>query len=360
VVADDTAAKAAVGAAEPALFLDDDRGRLLSEASPCAALNPLQRGDALLYRETALDWRGPEGAMKIAVMGAGAVGSYFGAVLARGGHEVVLVGRPAHVAAIAEKGLFVDAKAFRAHVPIAATTEAAGVAGAEAVLVAVKSADSEAAGRAMLAHVPPEAAVLSLQNGVDNAERLAAAMGRPVIPVAVYVATEIPAPGKVKHHGRGELVIGPSGRSAAIAAAFTAAGVPTSVSPDVIGTLWAKLAVNCAYNALSAVAQRSYGDLVAIEEARDLMRAVVGECEAVAQASGIALPAMLVDQVFAIAGAMPGQFSSTAQDVARGKASEIDYLNGFVVRKGRALGIPTPANLALVAMVKLVETKARP
>jgi 2-dehydropantoate 2-reductase len=297
--------------------------------------------------------------MKIAVMGAGAVGSYFGAVLARGGHEVVLVGRPAHVGAIAEKGLFVDARSFRARVPIAATTEAAGVAGAEAVLVAVKSADSEAAGRAMLEYIGPDAAILSLQNGVDNAKRLAAAMGRPVIPAAVYVATEILAPGEVKHHGRGELVIGPSERSEALAAAFSAAGVPTSVSPDVISSLWAKLTVNCAYNALSAVAQRSYGDLVAIEEVRAVMRAVVEECEAVAQASAIALPAMLIDQVFAIAEAMPGQFSSTAQDVARGKPSEIDYLNGFVVRKGRALGVPTPANLALLAMVKLVETKAR-
>jgi 2-dehydropantoate 2-reductase len=292
-------------------------------------------------------------------MGAGAVGSYFGAVLARGGHEVVLVGRPAHVAAIAEKGLFVDAQHFRAHVPIAATTEAAGVAGAEAVLVAVKSADSEAAGRAMLPHLAPHAAILSLQNGVDNAERLAGAMGRPVIPAAVYVATELLAPGEVKHHGRGELVIGQSERSEALASAFTASGVPTSVSPDVIGTLWAKLTINCAYNALSAVAQRSYGDLVAVDEVRAVMRAVVEECESVAQASQIALPATLIDQVFAIAGAMPGQFSSTAQDVARGKPSEIDHLNGFVVRRGRALGVPTPANLALLAMVKLVETKTR-
>jgi 2-dehydropantoate 2-reductase len=297
--------------------------------------------------------------MKVAVMGAGAVGSYFGAVLARGGHEVVLIGRPAHVAAIAKSGLFVDARTFKAHVPLAATEAASGVTGADVVLVAVKSADSEAAGAAMAEHLEPGATLLSLQNGVDNAERLAAALGRPVVPAAVYVAAELIGPGAVKHHGRGELVIGPSAASAAIAGAFSAAGVPTSVSADLMAALWAKLTINCAYNALSAVAQRPYGDIVAVEPVPDLMQAVIEECAAVAARAGVTLPPTIVDDVFAIAGAMPGQFSSTAQDIARGKPSEIDYLNGFVVRKGRALGIATPANLALLAMVKLVETKPR-
>jgi 2-dehydropantoate 2-reductase len=297
--------------------------------------------------------------MKIAVMGAGAVGSYYGAMLARGGHQVILIGRPSHVEAIASRGLFVDATTFEEQVFLGATTEPSGVAGADIVLVAVKSADTQAAGRAFAPHLKSEAVVLSLQNGVDNAERLEAVLERPVVPTAVYVATEISAPGHVKHHGRGELVIGPSRASSDIAAAFTAAAVPTTVSADVMGELWNKLAINCAYNAFSAVSQLPYGRLVAIAEVRNVMRDIVDECAAVAGALNIALPPHMFASVIAIADTMPAQISSTAKDVARGKKSEIDFLNGYVVRKGDLLGIATPANRALLAMVQLAEAKAQ-
>jgi len=166
-------------------------------------------------------------------------------------------------------------------------------------------------------------------------------------------------PGHVRHHGRGELVLGPFAGSAAVAAQFTAAAIPTTVSDNVEAALWAKLAINCAYNGLSAVARQTYGQIIAVPGVVDVMRDVVGECVAVARASGIALAPDILETVLALAGAMPNQYSSTAQDVARGKPSEIDFLNGFVVRKGAQLGIPTPANRALQAMVKLVEAKPR-
>ena len=126
-------------------------------------------------------------------------------------------------------------------------------------------------------------------------------------------------------------------------------------SPNVPEILWHKLITNCAYNALSAVAQLPYGPMVEVEGARDVMRNAVEECAAVARACGVAVPHDIHERVSAVARNMPGQSSSTAQDLARGKRTEIDYLNGYVVRKGASLGISTPTNLALQVMVKLRE-----
>src|SRR6058998_2246464 len=160
----------------------------------------------------------------IAVMGAGAVGCYYGGMLARAGHDVTLIGRAQHVEVMRSSGLRMETKAFDANVPMQASAEASGARGAKLVLFSVKSTDTERAGAALAPYVEPGAVVLSLQNGVDNAERLAAVLGRDVVPAVVYVAVE--------------------------------------VSDNVIGALWAKLVVNCAYNALSAITQLPYGRMV--------------------------------------------------------------------------------------------------
>jgi 2-dehydropantoate 2-reductase len=293
--------------------------------------------------------------MKIAVMGAGAVGCYYGGMLARAGHEVVLIGRPQHVEAVRRDGLLLDTQSFREHVPMQASTEASAVAGAKLVLCCVKSTDTASAAAEMAPHLEPDALVLSLQNGVDNAERLQAQLGREVGPAVVYVATEMAGPGHVKHHGRGELVIGPSAASDELVALFAGAGVPVQVSDNVAGALWAKLILNCAYNALSAITQMPYGRLVAGEGVEDVMRDAVRECLAVAEADGVSVPGDTWDAILRIGRTMPTQFSSTAQDLARGKRSEIDHLNGFVLRRGDAHGIATPVNRVLHSLVKLLE-----
>jgi 2-dehydropantoate 2-reductase len=298
--------------------------------------------------------------MKVAVMGAGAVGCYFGAMLARAGHRVTLIARPQHVEAIKANGLMFESRSFSGHIQMQATTEASGVAGADIVLFCVKSPDTESAGRAIAPFLKPEAVILCLQNGVDNAERLQAETKRTAIPAVVYVAAEMAGPGHIKHNGRGELIIGPAAASADIAQQFIAAAIPTKVSDEVMTELWTKLITNCAYNALSAVAELPYGPLLQVEGVIDVMRNVIGECEAVAQALNIPLPVTLRDSTLALAASMPEQYSSTAQDLMRGKPTEIDYLNGYVVRKGVALGIPTPTNLALQVMVKSREVRQRP
>lgn len=295
--------------------------------------------------------------MKVAVMGAGAVGCYYGAMLARAGHEVVLIGRPAHVEAVRAGGLRLQTSAFDLRVPLAASTDAAAVRGADLVLFCVKSTDTEAGAAQIAPHLSPDAVVLTLQNGVDNDARVRAVLGCEVAAAVVYVATEMAGPGHVRHHGRGELVIASSRRSAEVAALLAAAGVPAQVSDDVRGALWAKLVLNCAYNALSAVSQRPYGELVRGAGVNEVIRDVVAECLAVAQADGVAIPGDTAAAVRGIAETMPSQYSSTAQDLARGKASEIDHLNGYVVRRGEALGVPTPANRVLWVLVKLLEAK---
>ena len=248
---------------------------------------------------------------------------------------------------------------FDEMVGLTASTDAAAVQQADLILFCVKSQDTEAAGALMRPHLQPDALVLCLQNGVDNAGRLRSVLPQHAVAAAVvYVATEMAGPGHVRHRGRGDLVLGPSAYSDAVAQAFIAAGVPTEVSANVNGALWAKLTLNCAYNAVSAISQLPYGKTVAGEGVRNLMRDVVAECLAVAQAEGVQLAGDVHAAVDQLAGSMPSQFSSTAQDLARGKATEIDYLNGLIVRRGEALGIPTPANRALWALVKLIERKA--
>jgi 2-dehydropantoate 2-reductase len=207
---------------------------------------------------------------------------------------------------------------------------------------------------------------MSLQNGVENSNLIAKQVANVVIPCVVYVATEIPAPGCVKHHGRGDLVIGtmlasrlrdPQKTLQEIVELFDSAQVPVQISPNVMAELWSKLMINCAFNAISGLAQIQYGKLAALEPVRSTQTALVKEVIAVAHADGIHLSETVALQaVEQISVTMGSQKSSTAQDMARSKLSEIDHLNGFIVRRGQALGVATPVNQALFALVKLVES----
>ena len=301
--------------------------------------------------------------LKFAVMGAGAVGCYYGAMLARAGHPVVLIARAQHVAAITQHGLRLQSQTqtLDEHVVLGASTQVSSVGEADVILFCVKSSDTEAAGRLMQPFLRADAQILCLQNGVDNAQRLQALLPNHSVSAAVvYVATEMAGPGHVQHKGRGDLVIDAQPGSAAVAQALSAADIPTKISTNVRGELWAKLVLNCAYNALSAITQLRYGDLVTGVAVADVMQDVVCECLAVAQADGVQVAGDVHAAVARLASAMPAQTSSTAQDLARGKLTEIDFLNGFIVRRGAALGIATPANRVLWVLVKLLEAKTRP
>jgi 2-dehydropantoate 2-reductase len=290
-------------------------------------------------------------------------------LLAGAGRPVTLIARPAHVQAIERAGLQLLMGGRAEAIRTAASTDVAAVRDADLVLFCVKSTDTDVVAREMAPHLPPDALVMSLQNGVDNAPTIAKHVRQTVVPAVVYVATAMPGPGVVEHHGRGDLVIGALDRKSNVDAAFmrrlhalvevfAEAQVPVRISHDVMAELWSKLMVNCAYNAISGIAQVNYGQLVALPEARALQEAVVREVVAVAQAEAVNLPLdASLEAMRRIAPAMPGQYSSTAQDMQRGKRSEIDHLNGFVARRGSELGIDTPANQALHALVKLIEAQ---
>jgi len=295
--------------------------------------------------------------MRVAVMGAGAVGCYYGAMLARAGHDVVLIGRPEHVQAVQQRGLRLQTQALDIQVPMQACTEPTAVVGADLVLFCVKSPDTAAAGQALAPHLAAHTVLLCLQNGVDNAERLRAVVPQEVAAAVVYVATEMAGPGHVRHHGRGELVIAPCSIADELAADFAAAGVPVTISGNVQGALWAKLVLNCAWNALSAITRLPYGVLAQGDGVPQLIDQVVDECMAVAVAERVTIEGDVRAAVHRIAETMPTQSSSTAQDLARGRPTEIAHLNGLIVQRGQAHGIATPVNAALATLVRLLEKR---
>jgi 2-dehydropantoate 2-reductase len=304
-----------------------------------------------------------EGWPSIAVVGAGAVGCYFGGMLARAGAPVTLIGRQLHMDAIAREGLYLDGLRVRQRIPIRTSTDIEAASSAQVILFCVKTIDTETVARAMQPHLAPDSTVLSLQNGVDNVERIQAAAGIRAIPAVVYVAAAMVAPGHVKHSGRGDLILGRAqqvGEAEDLAPMFERAEVPCRVSASIDADLWAKMIMNCAYNAFSALTRARYGHIVHTPYMRDLMRRVVVETVEVACAAGVPIEESgMVEDAYRLGEAMFGAMSSTAQDIARAKHTEIDSLNGYIVRRGAELGVDTPVNQTLHALVKMLEQSSR-
>jgi 2-dehydropantoate 2-reductase len=293
-------------------------------------------------------------AERIAVVGAGAVGCYYGGMLARIGVPVTLIGRAPHVDAINRDGLFLERSDFQGHVPLLAETRLDAVRDAGIVLLCVKTVDTETAAASLVPHLAKDALLYSFQNGVDNVDRIARATGIAARPAAVWVAAAMIGPGRVKHNGRGDIVVGEESRLVGV---LRDAGVPCRVSDNIAGELWAKLVMNCAYNALSAVTRARYQALKNNPLTREVMTAAVSEVVSVGRAAGVTLPAVeeLTEAALRLGDAMATATSSTEQDLARGRSTEIDSLNGYVARRGKELGVPTPVNTTLHALVKMLE-----
>lgn len=305
--------------------------------------------------------------LTVGIMGAGAVGMFLAARLARGGTRVVAVARPGHVEAVTGHGLQVASVdgPFVAHPTVSA--DPGVLRGCHVVLVCVKTVDTDATALLLDGVLGAETLVVSVQNGVDNAWRLRERLSPAVVPAVVYVSAEMTGPGQLRHNGGGRLIVGApladerarpeaQRRLAALARALQHAGVPCQTSDDVRVDLWTKLTANCAYNAISALSGQRYGRLAADDGVQDVMQLVTDEIAAVAAADGVPVTrAALGDAVAAIARIMPQALSSTAQDLQAGRRTEIDDLNGFVVRRGTTLGVPTPVNRTLQALVKFAE-----
>jgi 2-dehydropantoate 2-reductase len=301
----------------------------------------------------------PSIAQRIAVMGAGAVGSYFGGMLARAGADVTLIARGPHLEALTRDGLFIDSKHFQERVRVRASGDPAAVRDAELVLFSVKTTGTAEAARGIAPHLARGAIVLSLQNGVDNVAQIHSASGIPAFAAVVYVAASLPEPGRMLHEGRGDLVVGDprAAEVAIIAETFAHAGVKCRITDNIEGELWKKFLLNCAGNAVTALGRAPYSVAAYNEFAWKVVAEALTETRNVANAAGVQLPSDSADaagviETFKKYGAAT---SSTLQDIVRGRRTEIDSLNGYVARRGEELGVPVPVNRTLHALVKLLE-----
>lgn len=307
--------------------------------------------------------------MKIAILGAGALGCAMGGVLTEAGNEVWLINRNANqVEAMKNQGLVLRTDGADRSIAVHATTTADGVdtaSGAiDLVVVLVKSFHTEQAMSAAMSLLGPDTAVLSLQNGLGHEDILADIVGRHrLLAGKTYVGGTQLAPGHVISGTRGKETIigeldgGVSERARTIADTFSRAGLETLVSDNIMATIWEKLLVNVATGALSGITGLPYGKLYGVPEVEACAVAAVREGMAVAAASGITLATTDPRSAWLKAGAgLPADFkASMLQSLEKGSVTEIDYINGAVVRQGARYGVPTPVNESLVACIKGLE-----
>ncbi|MBI4591223.1 MAG: 2-dehydropantoate 2-reductase [Candidatus Rokubacteria bacterium] len=298
--------------------------------------------------------------MKILVMGSGGVGGYFGAKLARAREAVTFMARGAHLEAIRTHGLRIKSTVEGEFAVRSPATDDPGTAGvADLVLFCVKSFDTEAAAQAIRAAVGPDTAVLSLQNGVDNEEKIGAIVGPGhVLSGAAYVFATIESPGVVAHSLGGRIVFGEldgsdTPRSRRILHVLQGAGIDAECSPRIRQVLWEKYLFISAQSGLTALTRCPIGVIRSTPETRRLFRLILEELAALAKAAGIELPPETVDEIVAASDRLaPTVTSSLCHDLLHGRRLELEALQGHAVRLGERLGIPTPALFSVYAALR--------
>lgn len=306
--------------------------------------------------------------MKIAVIGVGGLGGYYGGLLARTGHEVAFVARGVHLAALREKGLQVKSVHGDFHVAAAiATDHPSEVGPVDLVLICVKTTGLDDAARAALPMLGPDTAVMGLQNGIDAVERIGAVtgMGR-VLGAVTWIAANIEAPGVIRQVSTfRRIVLGePDGRITPRAERMVAAlgrmGVAVEATDDIRKVLWTKFVFIAGFSGIGALTRLEVGGYRSVPETRSLMTGLMREVEALAHASGVALGAGVVDQALAlIDGAAAAMKPSLQRDVEAGRASELESIIGVIRRRGRERGMATPTADMVYAALLPGEMKAR-
>jgi 2-dehydropantoate 2-reductase len=306
--------------------------------------------------------------MKILVMGAGAVGGYFGGVLARSGQDVRLIARGPHLKAIRSDGLAVRSDAsgdFIVRVPAAERPDEAWR--PDLVLFCVKSYHNREAIELLAPSVFESTAVLTLQNGIGSGDQLTAAFGgERVMLGATYVDAERTAPGVVVQFGdRDRIVFGEESgahaeRARAVHDVFKGAGVDVELSSDIVSELWTKLVYICAVSGMTCISRASFADVVDTPEAAGLMQGVLREVADVGRARGLALPDGIVESTMRTLQTSKAEMvSSMYQDLQAGRPLEVGVLNGAVSRMGEEAGVETPANDFIAATLAVADRLAR-
>jgi 2-dehydropantoate 2-reductase len=298
--------------------------------------------------------------MRVAVMGAGAVGGYLGARLAEGGADVSLIARGAHLEAMRERGLtLITPEGEHSTVAVRATNDPAEVGPVDMVLFLVKSYDTEAGARSLAPLIGEGTGVISLQNGIDNEERIASIIGpEHVLGGATYILAAIESPGVVRS-GKARVVVGelepgpPSERVNRFVEAANAGGVEAHASTDVRTTKWEKYVLLVAFSAVTAATQLTVGEVRASEAASAMMRAVMDEAWQVGRALGVPLADDLVDRSHALVLAQKdSEATSLRHDLLTGHRMELEALQGTLRRLGRETGTPTPWTDAAYAILQ--------
>jgi len=294
---------------------------------------------------------------RVLVMGAGAVGGYFGGLLARAGVETTFVARGAHLEAIRGNGLRVRSPQGDFHVPARAVADPGEAGAADLVLFCVKSYHTEEAARALAPALGESTSVLTIQNGVENEAALGAVVGEGrVLPGVAYVSAAVEAPGVIRHLAEGSVAFGEadgsvSHRARAIEALFRRADVRVTLSDNIWGVKWAKLAWNATFNTLNALVGGTFDRIGADEALLGVGERAMREIAAVAVAAGVRFPERAVARGLAWARQALPIKTSTLQDLEAGRRLELDALTGAVVRKAAALGVPVPTVAALHALL---------
>jgi 2-dehydropantoate 2-reductase len=306
--------------------------------------------------------------MKVAVVGAGGVGGYFGGRLAQSGHDVHLIARGPHLAALQRDGLRVRSVKGDFAVPVPATDEPARIGPCDAVLFCVKSYDTEAVAGRLKPLLGEDTAVVSLQNGIDNEEKMAAVIGPSrVVGGAAFIFSAIVEPGVIAHTGGparilfGELDGRRSDRVEKLLAACREAGIDADVPPDIRVVLWTKFAFICATAGMTAAVRLPLGDIRECAESWEMFQRVLTEVVALARAEGVPLGDDVVTQQLRFAaGLPPDSYSSLHHDLVTGRQMELDALHGTVVRRARRAGVPTPASEAVYAILRPWQLRNEP
>ena len=296
--------------------------------------------------------------LRIAVMGAGGTGGYFGGILARAGADVTFIARGNHLAAMRERGLTIRSRlAGEFTVPVQATDDPGQVPPVDLVLFCVKAYDTSAAAAVIRPLIGAETLVLPLQNGVDTVERLAAVVGSEhVVGGVAMITSTIEAPGVIAQTaGMGKILLGEvaggtSVRTARLQEALGNAGIPAEIHSDIRVAMWEKFIFICGFSGITALTRLPIGAILASHASSTLLRGVMEEAAAVARATGIAVPGDGVERGMALAARFePWAGGSLYHDLAAGHRLELEALNGTVVRLGRDCSTPTPWNFAVYA-----------
>jgi 2-dehydropantoate 2-reductase len=299
--------------------------------------------------------------MRIAVVAAGGIGGYFGGLLARAGEDVGFIARGAHLEAIRRNGLTVQSVNGDFTVRAPAAADPAELRPADLVLFAVKAYDTEVATASLPPLLGADTPVLTLQNGIEHVEQIGKRIGpERVLAGSVHLAVRIASPGVIQHAaGAGKIVLGepegpPTDRVRRVAAAFQRAGIPHQISGDMRWVLWDKLLFIAGVGGVTALARSGIGPLLAFTEGMELLQASLGEVVMVARAQGVDLGPDATERTLKFASTFPADWrSSLARDLEAGRSLEVEALNGAVVRLGRASGVPTPVNQAILACLTL-------